>query len=429
MATNDTCVHMGTINPYVFCTEAYEGSGGFKDGRYLAPFDREDNYQDRKKQAVYKNYVKGVVDSLITPVFSTPAVRTTDSSQFEGFISNCTANGVTLQQFIKDVVLNSRLHGISFVVVDNFSTLPATVKESLDNRLYPYVYMRKAYEYVKHTQDTIGRLTSITFTNGTIKVGTEDKPTNITFTRTNTIVTDKDNDKKVYSDNKHDLGIVPVVPVKVNQTSSLQPMPPTYDLCKCNYTIYNQTSEQRNIERLQSFSLLIIPGNESNSSVSVGADSVLWIDPSSSQSPSYINPNPAVLDSLMKSEQKNIDQLLSMADTLGATAVVKNSAESGVSKSYTFLGQSFALQDTATMATWAELSISKLFELYTGEVTNYAVKYKSRYAPGFVETQQRLDMLLKLLSVPNLPPETISSIMSEIDNLYKEAFGIEDSVN
>jgi len=426
MSNNNFSTPINSINQYVFCTEAYEGSGGFKNGNYLAPFNREENFDTRKRQAVYKNYIKGIIDSLIVPVFSTPAIRTTTSDMFSGFINNCTANGVTLQQFMRDTLLNTRLHGICFVIMDNFSDIPESRAEAVDKRIYPYVYNRKAYEYVKHTADKIGRTTSITFINGLIKVNGQEVDTNIIFTATDVKVVSKDG-TKVYSTITHDLGIVPVIPVSLTPTSGMQPIAPAYDLSKCNATIYNQSSEQRNIERLQSFSLLVIPGNESNSSVSVGADSVLWIDSTSSQAPQYINPNPAVLTTLISSEQNNIDQLLSMADTLGATAVVKNSAESGVSKSYTFLGQSFALQDTANLAMWAEMAISKLFELFIGEPVNYTVKYKTRYAPSFLETQQRLTMLKELLSIPGITPEMTISILSQIDTLYKEAFGIEDT--
>lgn len=409
------------VNQYRFVSHAYNGDGGFKDGSYLLSYSSESkNYLRRKQEVSYKNYLKGIVDSLITPVFSSQAVRVTDNDMFEAFMTDVTNGGVGIQEFTKSAVRACRLHGIVFVVMDNFSDTPTSRQEAINNRMYPYTYLKYAYDYHSADVDQYGKIISITFYNGLVTVGDRPVETTITFNNYNTEV--KQLDGKVIGTYPHEAGIVPVFAMKLDAMGSLQPTPPVYSLAALSYVIFQQDSEQRNTERQSAFNMLTIPSLDSNAQVSVGNDSILYYDPNSSQAPSYIGPDSGVLDVLMRTEAQNVADLLASADNIGATAVQTSSPESGVAKAYKFIGQSFALEETAELAEKCEMVMAKMFSLFIGEPVSYAVEYDDNYSPTFSETQQKLAFLKELLAIPNMPTEVLTDIQNSIVSLYKLNF-------
>jgi len=408
------------VNQYKFVSDAYTGGGGFKDGSYLLSYACEDqNYAKRRQEVSYKNYLKGIVDSLIIPVFSSPAVRETNSVLFQAFLSNVTAGGVAMQDFVKSVITHTRLHGVSFIIMDNYATLPLTVKEAIDTRVYPYAYEKTASEYSDATLDKFGNIISITFFNGKVEIkkGVEVETT-ITFTNNSVILAEVNG--KALKTVPHNLGVVPVIPVKIDATGSLQPTPPVYSLATLSYVIFQQGSEQRNTERQSAFSMLTMPGVESQSQISVGSDSVLWYDPTSSSSPSYIGPDAGVLTALMATQAANVNDLLAQADVIGASAVQKSAAESGIAKAYSFAGQHWALKETASLAESVELMMAAMFFKFVGEANStYTVDYQDNYAPGFAEVSAKFDLLAKMASFPGLQPEALAMITASVVELYE----------
>lgn len=409
------------VNQYTFVSHAYNGDGGFKDGTYLLSYSSESkNYLRRKQEVSYKNYLKGIVDSLITPVFSSNATRVTDNDMFEAFITDVTNGGVGIQDFVKSATRACRLHGVVFVIMDNFSDMPLSRQEAIDTRTYPYVYLKFANEYHSSKVDQYGKVQTITFYNGQVSVGGSNVDTLITFTNTSSVITKTDG--KVIATYPHDAGIVPVFAMKIDVTGSLQPTPPVYSLAALSYVIFQQDSEQRNTERQCAFSMLTIPSLDSNAQVSVGNDSILYYDPNSSQAPSYIGPDAGVLVTLMQTEAQNVSDLLASADNIGATAVQTSSPESGVAKAYKFVGQSFALEETAELAEKCEMVMAKMFSLFVGESVSYTVEYNDNYSPTFSETQQKLTFLKDLMAIQGLPTETMQGILDSIVKLYSINF-------
>lgn len=417
-------VDVSTISPYKFVNDCYTGQGGFYDGRYILPFTRESGLDNRKKESVYHNHIKGIVDSLVVPVFADLALRETDNAMFEAFLGDVTGDKATIQQFSKAVVTHARIDGVTFVVMDNFEEQPSSKAEALDNRIYPYIYEKRAVDLVRWKMDKRKRLTTITFKNGNVEHKGTEVDTVIEYTKQSIIVYVDNEEREVVSRKVHDLGFVNVIPLKLDKLSTLKPMPPIYDICKVNYQIYQQGSEQRNLERNQCFSMLVLPGTPSNSEISVGIDSVLWVDAMSTMQPSYISPEPAILNGIMDSKKENTDSLLAMADVLGATAVTKNSAESGISKAYTFLGQQFALSETAQLAESFEIDVAKMFSLFVVEDVNYTVEYSDNFSPTMDEILMRVTVLEKLKAMTT-NPILLAKIDAELDRLFNAVFEYE----
>lgn len=173
-----TSVDMAAINVYQLMDEAYYGTGGFRDGRYLIPFARESNYNARRQLAHYKNYVKPIVRAMTEPCFTEIAPRkVTDEAgnpvenMFTAFIDDCDASETHLQDFSHQALVICRRHGVCFTVMDNFESTaqPATVSEALQSRIFPYIYIKKANEVEAYSTDAFGNLTEIIFTDVPVK--------------------------------------------------------------------------------------------------------------------------------------------------------------------------------------------------------------------------------------------------------------------
>ena len=141
-------VDTNKLNPYLFCSHAYEGDAGFRDGNYLIPFERELFYPKRKTFSAYRNFVKPIINAIVDPVFSSKIIRETENDLFQEFIYNCDNKGTDLHYFSKEIATLARLHGVCFVVMDNFSEVPDTRSEAIAQRKLPYIYIQKAYNVV-----------------------------------------------------------------------------------------------------------------------------------------------------------------------------------------------------------------------------------------------------------------------------------------
>ncbi|MEG0835306.1 MAG: hypothetical protein RR413_07645, partial [Christensenellaceae bacterium] len=142
--------------------DAYFGNGGFSDGGYLAPYQRESdsNFSHRKSLAYFFNYTKPVINSAVDPVFREYPVRTAakDDARWEGFLADVDGKGTPLDRFMKKAALRAKLDGEVFIVVDNESQTAATLDVAVANRQYPYLYMLKVEDITDYVIDKHGKL-------------------------------------------------------------------------------------------------------------------------------------------------------------------------------------------------------------------------------------------------------------------------------
>ena len=420
-----TSFELANWDKYDFVLNSYNGTGGYITGNYLFPHTRELDFESRRKQAYYKNYVQGVLDSVISPVFSQDAIRSSENEIFNEFIKNCDNAETTLQKFSKKATTMARLLGTVFVVMDNFTETASTQKEAIDNRLFPYIYMKLPQDVYKHTVDKYGNLKSITF----FMDENDDGDYEYMYWDTDNyhryvVVNGK---TKTISEGKHGLGVLPVVTINTTETEGYLVQPPFYDLSRLNLTIYNQDSEQRDLERIQSFSVLVVPGTQPDQNIEIGSHNLIYIDNDATQSPKYISPDPQVLTTLRTSSEHNIDALITMANILGATAINNgNSTKSGVAMSFEFLGQSYQLMETAMYATEFEEAIAKLFGLFIGQEIGYTVVYKTDYIPTATQVKAKLDILQTISESFSeyVTPEQKEDISNSISGMLKYATSV-----
>jgi len=379
-------------NRYEFVLNSYTGEGGYIDGSYLFPHTRELDFESRRKQSYYKNFVKGILDSIITPVFAQKALRESNNDLFNAFIENVDVNNTHLQDFSQNAITMARLLGNVFIVMDNFSDVPSTKKQAIDERLFPYIYMKLPQDVYSFKIDKFNRLTEISFFMEENEDGEREYVYwDSTIYRRYRI---HNGEYKTITEIEHGFGRIPVIQVNTSETKEILPQPPLYDLCRVALTIYNQDSEQRDLERIQSFSVLVVPGTQPDQNVEIGSHNLIFIENDASQSPKYIAPDPQVLSTVRTSSEHNVQALIKIANVLGASAVdTGNSTKSGVAMSYSFLGSNYQLMRTAGMATDLEDDIAELFSLFIGEEVEYKVMYKSEYTPTPTAVKQKLDIL------------------------------------
>lgn len=83
--------------------DAYDGEGGFVDGSYIWKFPREidSEFTARKTQARYHNYAATVVDYYVRKVFGAGVTRETTSEPLRAFWANVDGAGTDLTTFLR----------------------------------------------------------------------------------------------------------------------------------------------------------------------------------------------------------------------------------------------------------------------------------------------------------------------------------------
>lgn len=394
-----------SVNKYRFMDDSFYGTGGFRDGSYLIPHTREMFYKTRKELTGYRNFMSPIVRALVEPVFTDAVPRViTDMNDnelgddanhpFRTFIEDADSDGTSLHEFVEQATLDTRLHGVSFVVMDNYGAdmQPATMQEAIDDRIMPYVYLKSAEEVVDWTNDTYGCLTTITFAEQPIKVthqnGTvECQPRFRLWTEmySQVLTKNKDGDfENVGPAVYHNLGQLPVIVTYVRKPryrNEILVDPPMFDLARMCLVIYNKDSEIRDQERAQAFSCLYVQG-EPNGNLTIGPHNVIFLPPDASIAPGFASPDSSILAGLVANNEELRKSLFQMAEQSGVVGT--QIAESGVAARWHFWAVESQLKKTASIAQSIEYRIKDLYEAYMATEFGYTVTYPDDFQPGDV---------------------------------------------
>jgi hypothetical protein len=429
-ATTDITAHAGYVNPvsvngYLFTWEAYTGTGGFFNGGYLVPYDRELFYSKRRQLAAYRNYTRPIVDSVVGPVFTSPIVRKSNNDLFDAFLLNTDNKGTFITKNSHDVALLARLHGVVFVVMDNFENIPEmTVAEAINTRMYPYTYIQPAYTVKAYKADRFNKLEELTFTshNETLEDG-KTYQTTITWDSINSTKTwYKDNKYVKHVTKTHGLGVLPVIAVYADNNNEVLPQAPFYDLAKLNASLFNKDSELRDTERSQAFSIFYMQVDTASQSIALGPHSavILPMDPNLTITPGYASPNPEILKILIASSDKYVESMYQLASNNGIVGF--KSASSGIAEAYRFVAKNDQLKHTADIATKYEQALSHMFGLYINTPIEYTVNYTNNFDTFY--SQSSVDDITKLLNIDmpdKIKKEIKKSVVSRfLDNLSYE---------
>jgi hypothetical protein len=394
---NDTLKFMHQL-----CIDSYTGAGGYLDGSYIEPFARESDVSERKKNAYYINNIKGIVDSLVNPVFANEIERENTNDLYEAFIDDCTGTGINLTKFLNEVGIWHKLLGQTFIIMDNYLDLPVSYTEAINTRKFPYLYYKLPNEVRSYTKDALGNLTSIDFYYETVYDINEncyvevyrhiDEAYQYDYSIKNSsrvLVTEKV---------ENTIGKLPVICTG----TIIMPIPSMYSLCDLSKTIYNQASEARYVQRSQSFSILVIPGQEKKENVTIGPNNIIWVDDEASQMPDYISPDTAILSGLDDSVKNSLTVMADLAKSYGAIPVT-DTAKSGVAYAYEFIGNSYTLTQLANTFENIEYQIFNMFGVYTNTTQDIIIKYDTNYIPGKTQLEDKYKLLVEAINLDLSP--------------------------
>ena len=394
-------------NNRLLVRNAFYGDGGFNDGGYLERYDREtdENFQARKRLAYYFNYTKPMVEGAVDPVFREypSRVANNDDDRWEGFLLDVDGMGTPIDQFMAEAALEAKLNGSVFIVVDNEATeVAATMKESIEKRQYPYLYMLDSRNVVSYVVDRYGKLIMIQYIikysvveNGSPKTITE----NWKWTNEEWVVLREGQEHR----GVNSIGVVPVVPLvgaKVDKKSldPLRPMSDFLQIAKTNRAIYNACSELRQRNRSQAFSLLTYPvpddeNPEKYKTLVAGHNNALLYKGGSA--PAWITPDQAPSDMLKNEIDMLVEGIYRMAERSSVTGV--QTQTSGIAKEWDNFTRMQSISAFSKVCQQAEQNIATIFGLYIDKDLNVDVTYAKDF--GVTDTKAELDKITEALDM------------------------------
>ena len=269
---------------------------------------------------------------------------------------------------------------------------PATDREAIANRAFPYVYIKKAWDVLDDKNvtklDKSGNLISICFVDDAVKDknGKTHERWRL-WTRSYSVMVKRGRFGKYEeipeTKIEHNLGVVPVVMVFSEEQANRDTVltdPPLYDLAKTNYTIFNKDSEIREVERAQGFSFFYAQGIEGES-LETGVNNYLPVPFQATITPGFASPDAAIPKELRESGEQIRMSLFQIAEQSGVTGV--QNQQSGIAKEWDFFAHESVLQRTAAMAKKFQNDVFNLFNKYLTGDDNYlyVVEYKESYSP------------------------------------------------
>lgn len=392
---NKNYVPIQAENPYHFLTNAYTGRGGFRDGSYLINHAREMFYDKRRDCSFYVNYLRPILGKMVEPVFNKNIKReiTPDNNTLlvSTFIKNVDNLGNDINSFMEIVMRWNWLHGLVFVVVDNFKEIPDTNEQAINERIMPYAYIRYAWEYYSHEVDNYGSIRSIEFEGKekTVKTSRGEKRYRVIehwdyfqFYRYD-IDKDTKEESPPYDIFDHNLGILPVVYIptglRENHTDILVDSP-LYDIARLNHMLFNRDSEMRESERTQGFSQFCIQ-TDSLSDMQLGKYSIIGFGTDVTIPPFYASPDPNVIKELRENISIYTEIIFRVAEQDGFVQGVKQ-AQSGIAMQWDFEPQNKTLSKTSLIASEIEDKIIQIFKAYTNQDFEYNANYPTDFKPG-----------------------------------------------
>lgn len=382
---------------YDLLRDAYEGTGGFKDGCYLISYPRESpqKYGIRQKTAYYLNYFKPCVDAHVDPIFEKTPVRewSGNASDLWGiFIENVDVTGTNLDEFMKNTAQIAKNYGSAFVVMDSAKEQLAksqlTLADLAANReTLPYVYIVEPARVIEIKSDRFGRLTYFAFA--------ETDETDETKQNVRIMMPDKWELRRgcsgisygeIIEQGEWALGLVPVIPVRsrITEPRDFFPISEFYAIAKTNQHIFNACSWLSEILAGQTFPIITYPSSTPEN-FDIGVNNALCFNPESKHAPGFIAPPNGPSEAIASAIEAARQECYRMANVVNVTGV--KTAESGEAKAWDFKRTNQLLSTFSGILQSVEKKIADLFGLFVGAALEYTVKYPTDFAYADLSTE------------------------------------------
>ncbi|MBV5274442.1 MAG: hypothetical protein JZU52_12635 [Lamprocystis purpurea] len=257
--------------------DAYRGAGGYADGTYLVrhPRETDDKFQRRQALARYLNYPRKIIDAYRGTLFARPAQRSGEAAAWQALQVNADGRGGQIDDVMRRATLLAMLLGTVYLVVDR--PAGASVTRADDAGRMPYVVLRLPGSVARLTLGPLGEITQIVFAeSGADGVSYGTGVTTETTLRYRgwdatrwwvaedvegqTLLTDQATGAPLTGE--HGCGQVPVVRLHSTELLELtdeRAAPWAEGVIALTDDLYNLWSEQRDLLRSQTFSILTLP--------------------------------------------------------------------------------------------------------------------------------------------------------------------------
>jgi hypothetical protein len=269
--------------------------------------------------------------------------------------------------------------------------------------------MRTCQQIAEYQLDDFGRVISITFAAKPEKVvkkigeAPESEKRFLRFTKEEIATLKYEKGVWIVLDSRpNPIGEIPVIGMYFSDrpVDSLFPFPPLYSLARVNHEMYNVGSEMRELQRAQAFAIKYMQADPS-ASVSVGANTMLFVPPTATIAPGQIAADMGGHDALLKYLADLRDDFFRIAKQNGVVGV--ETSESGIAKEWDFRAEESLLKGTVQACMHAEMKIADLFKLYTNEQFIYNAQYPHTFAPA--STMDELKVLGEYMFLDGVPIE------------------------
>ena len=413
---------------YRFLHASYYGDGGYADGQYLIPHQREDEetFKLRKIKARYPNDYASILNGVLTPIFKTAPSRTFDGLNAAGqaamdlFLGDATNAYTSYNQALKDISRAARINDSVFVFVDapKADAITGTMADLYNRSSLPYLITIKPESVTDVQMDGSGNVLKISWTYSEY-IDDELELITMTYDKMGWKKTDSD-------DNILDQGIntLPYVPVFAlypdgNDDPTINPKPygMAYNLASIQYRRYNLASVIDEIADNQMFSILCVPGASDNFSLGTSNALTGWGQSDVSGEPKFISPDAKQLETL---QDKLMAALVQEMYRVAGMPMQTNQAQSAEAKRLENQRTQEILLDFARQIRTLDMRILRAVLDYIGfaqatATVNYQVQYGIESLDNFVSAYSSLAN-----SSVAPPPEVLTELATQIYKILVE---------
>lgn len=246
--------------------DAFDGSGGFLDGSYLWPYQREDDSQftRRREMARYHNYLEALIDLYVRFIFTQGVKRTSKNKEYSDWLKDVDGGGTPINEFLRRLSAVALAAGHAGTLIDMTTDEPEGPSKA-DERAQVYATIFTApkildWRYVNN------KLVAVKLREGAPEpdIHAEDEPGRSQF-----LIWTKEGWAR-YDDEAHlldydspELGVVPFVVMrpKPSQTQNMlgRALVSNANVIKA---MFNRASEEDEVIRAQAFSLLAVEADK-----------------------------------------------------------------------------------------------------------------------------------------------------------------------
>jgi len=371
-------------------------SGGFLDGSYIDKYPREDDtkYRERQKIAYYKNDFLRKVTRYIGYIYRKQPVREVNENELlKLFLKNCDFQGNNLTTFMSSFAKEAKAKGVGVVLIDNVEEIPTTLEEQLKTRALPYLINIKPENIVDYKLDIYGAFEYVAFNyqiDNSVYGKKDVKSVIKYFDKEKWAIYEND---KIIETREHNLGVCPII--FFSETGKFESIGEFSPVAFLGKRQYNLTSEEDELIRGQTFSILIIQGEAGD--LEIGTHNALFY--SGDKEPKFIAPS-AENAKIIKEKIDRIDDEIN--EITYDIITLKANNDSGRALKMKLDGLNSSLSDFAQRLENFENKIFAIVKKYLGlENLDVSVSYNKSY--NIIDVSEEINELAAMKEIVDLP--------------------------